>query len=141
MSPSMARYRIWLFLGAALGCLGVILGAFAAHGLRKFLGITGDEWLARQANWETAARYQMYHAVALLAVGLLAARRCGLAIHLAGLTMTLGTMIFSGCLYALVLSGQKWLGAVVPIGGSLLVVGWVCLAIAIARDGEKSVNS
>jgi uncharacterized membrane protein YgdD (TMEM256/DUF423 family) len=141
MSPSIARYRIWLFLGAAFGCLGVILGAFAAHGLRKFLGIAGDEWLTRQANWETAARYQMYHALALLAVGLLAARRCGLAIHLAGLTMTLGTMIFSGCLYALVLSGQKWLGAVVPIGGSLLVVGWVCLAIAMARDGEQPANT
>ena len=141
MSPPIPRYRIWLFLGSALGCLGVVLGAFAAHGLKSFLGIANDEWLARQANWDTAARYQMYHALALLAVGLLAARRCGLAIHLAGLTMTLGTILFSGCLYALVLSGQKWWGAVVPIGGSLMIVGWVCLAIATTRDGEQPANT
>lgn len=141
MSASNSSYRIWLFLGASLGCLGVLLGAFAAHGLKKFLGITGDEWLARQANWETAARYQMYHALALLAVGLLAARRDGLAIHLAGTAMTAGTILFSGCLYALVLCGQEWLGAIVPIGGTLMVAGWVCLAIAIARDGEKPANT
>jgi len=91
----------------------------------------------RLANWETAARYQMYHALALVAVGWLAARRCGWAVNLAGTAFTLGVLIFSGCLYALVLSGQKWLGAVVPIGGSLLIVGWICLAVAVWWDGER----
>jgi uncharacterized membrane protein YgdD (TMEM256/DUF423 family) len=133
---SSARYKIWLFCGAALGCLAVILGAFAAHGLKSYLGVTGDEWTAKQSNWETAARYEMYHALALLAVGLLAARRDSWAIHLAGAGMTLGTLIFSGCLYALVLTGQKALGAVVPIGGALMILGWVCLAIAVAREGR-----
>src|SRR5262245_61715348 len=116
---------MWLSCGAILGCLGVILGVFAVHGLKSYLGIDGREWTIRQSNWQTAARYQMYHALALLVVGLLAARRCTLAIHLAGLAMVLGTVMFSGCLYGLALSGQRWLGAIVPIGGSLMIVGWV----------------
>src|SRR5262249_26044053 len=109
-----AGYKVWLICGAALGCLAVILGAFAAHGLKSYLSVTGDEWTAKQANWDTAARYQMYHALALLIVGLLAERRDCLCKHLAGAAMFLGTVIFSGCLYALVLTGQKSLGAVVP---------------------------
>ena len=90
--------------------------------------------MAKQlANWETAARYQMYHALALLAVGWVAWRSCSAAIHVAGAAMTLGTLIFSGCLYALVISGERWLGAVVPIGGLLMIVGWALLIFAIAR--------
>jgi uncharacterized membrane protein YgdD (TMEM256/DUF423 family) len=112
------------------------MGAFGAHGLRDNYisgGIDAEE--ARQIeNWETAARYQTYHALALLAVGLIAARRCGLAIHLAGAGMTFGTLIFSGCLYALVLTDQQWLGRVVPVGGLLMIAGWICLAVAILRD-------
>jgi len=134
MFQTYPRNRVWLTCGAILGCLGVVLGAFAAHGLKSYLGVGGDEWTAKQANWETAARYQMYHALALLAVGLLAARRDSLCIHLAGAAMLLGTIIFSGCLYALVLTGQKSLGAVVPIGGTLMIVGWSCLAISVIRE-------
>ena len=133
----LQRYQIWLLIGAVLAGLAVATGAFGAHGLEKFLQKDTSRDVATVerllGNWETAARYQMYHAVGLLAVGFVACRRCGLAIHLAGAAMTLGTLIFSGCLYALVISGQKWLGGIVPIGGVLMIVGWVLLAAAIAR--------
>jgi uncharacterized membrane protein YgdD (TMEM256/DUF423 family) len=131
-----SRDKLWLFVGVIL-CLGsVALGAFGAHGLKSNLeaqGLSDYELDRKLANWETAARYQMYHGLALLAVGLLAARQCGWAINLAGTTMTVGTLIFSGCLYALVLSGFDKLGAIVPIGGSLMIVGWICLAVAVVN--------
>jgi uncharacterized membrane protein YgdD (TMEM256/DUF423 family) len=140
------RYKLWLLLGAVLGCVGVALGAFGAHGLESHLKSTlgADVMLSdleratklsdRLDNWETAARYQMYHALALLAVGLVAARRCSLAVNLAGVAMTLGTLLFSGCLYVFVLTGEHWLVHVVPIGGLLLIVGWACLVIAVLKD-------
>jgi uncharacterized membrane protein YgdD (TMEM256/DUF423 family) len=137
----MPRYKLWLVLGSLLGGLAVAAGAFGAHWLHDHFakdGLTADE--ARLIEvWETAARYQMYHALALLAVGLLNARHCAMAINLAGGTMTLGTLIFSGCLYALVLTGMKVLGAIVPIGGVLMIVGWVALALAVLRmpDGSR----
>jgi uncharacterized membrane protein YgdD (TMEM256/DUF423 family) len=125
--------RFWLLVGAILGGLAVMAGAFGAHGLER-LGLT-DRQLA---NWETAARYQMYHALALAAVGLFAARRTSRSLHIAGGAMTVGTMIFSGCLYAVVLTGQPWLGAIVPIGGVLMVVGWVMLAFSAVVDGSSA---
>ncbi|HEX5103904.1 MAG TPA: DUF423 domain-containing protein [Pirellulaceae bacterium] len=137
----MRRYQIWLLLGAVFGCLGVILGAIGAHGLEDYLRVQGGadstfteaEIVKLLANWETAARYQMYHALALLAVGFVAWRRCSAGIHVAGAAMTLGTLLFSGCLYVLVLSGEKWLGAIVPIGGLLMIIGWALLLFAVAR--------
>lgn len=135
----LPRHKIWLLVGSVLGMLAVALGAFGAHRLKSLLegqGLAGHELDRQLAPWNTAAQYQMFHALALLAIGLLAARRCGLAIHLAGTAMTLGTLIFSGCLYALVLSGQKMLGWIVPIGGTLLIVGWVCLAVAAWQQPE-----
>lgn len=138
------RYKLWLLLGALLGGLAVALGAFGAHGLEGALQarhaageLTAEELAQRLANWETAAHYQMYHALALLAVGWLTARHCGRAINLAGAAFTLGTALFSGCLFVLVLTGQKWLGAIVPLGGTLLLVGWAFLAIAICRDAPS----
>src|SRR5262245_43739111 len=122
---------MWLLSAALLGGLAVASGAFGAHGLESHFaasGLTTDEERLLEV-WETAARYQMYHALTLLAVGLIAAQRPGRALWLAGATLTIGTIIFSGCLYALVLTGQKWLGGVVPIGGTLMIVGWVCLLV------------
>ena len=132
----LQRYQIWLLTGAVLAGLSVATGAMGAHGLEKALkrntSLDTATVQRRLENWETAARYQMYHALGLFAVGFVACRRCGMTIHLAGAAMTLGTLIFSGCLYALVLSGQTWLGGVVPIGGVLMIVAWVLLAVAIA---------
>jgi uncharacterized membrane protein YgdD (TMEM256/DUF423 family) len=106
-----------------------------------------EQWISDEAlrarrldNWEVAARYQMYHALALLVVGLVAARGGDWAATAAGICFLLGTLIFSGLLYGLVLSyaispdGWKWLGAPVFIGGLLMIAGWVFLAMAAWRS-------
>lgn len=117
----MTPAKLWLALGATYGLLGVALGAFGAHALKARL--TGD----LLAVWRTAVEYQFWHALALLAVGLLALQRPGTALNLAGAAFALGTLLFSGSLYALALSGIRALGAVTPIGGVLLLCGWGAL--------------
>lgn len=114
----------WLRIGAVLGGLAVAGGSFAAHGLEDRLDARG------LALFETAARYQMYHALALLAVGLLAgAGKSRGALAVAGWSFLGGVLVFSGSLYALALTGIKWLGAITPIGGVLFLVGWAALAM------------
>ncbi|MEX0718250.1 MAG: DUF423 domain-containing protein [Planctomycetaceae bacterium] len=135
-----ARHGLWI--AAVLGGLAVALGAFAAHGLeshlaRKYADQTrtraGEEMPAARkylGDFETAARYQMHHALALLAVGLLAQLRPNRSLEAAGWAFFLGIVLFSGSLYAVVLTGATWWGMIAPIGGTLLVVGWVALAVA-----------
>lgn len=127
----MIRPRGWIVLGALLGGLGVALGAFGAHGLDDTLagwGVGDDEIAARLATFETAVRYHMYHALALVGLGLVARwRSCG-GTQVAGWSFLLGIAVFSGLLYALVLSGVKVLGAIVPLGGVAFLVGWASLA-------------
>lgn len=124
--------RLAIIAGAALGALAVAAGAFGAHGLKSFLEAAGQT-----ANWETAFRYALTHAVALVATGAVAAlpqaTGCRFLLAAATACFVVGTLIFSGCLAALCLSGVRVLGAIVPIGGTLLIVGWVLLAIAGAR--------
>ncbi len=121
----------WLRVGALLGALGVTLGAFGAHGLKEKLSPYSLD------IYQTAVTYQMYHVPALLAVGLLAAvGRGGLALNLAGGSFLLGILIFSGTLYALSVTGIKWLGAITPIGGLFLILGWVALAVAASSAGK-----
>ena len=117
--------RLFLTIGALLGGVAVAAGAFGAHGLKAFLEAQGQA-----ANWETAARYALFHSLATVAVGTLAAVRPAPGLTAAGWCFLVGTAIFSGCLFALALSGVKLLGAVVPIGGVLLIVGWCLLAYA-----------
>ncbi len=117
--------RLLLTAGAVLGGLAVAAGAFGAHGLKAFLDAHGQA-----ANWETASRYALFHALATVAVGTLAALRPAPGLTAAGWCFLVGTAIFSGCLFALAISGVKLLGAVVPIGGVLLIVGWGLLAYA-----------
>lgn len=117
-----------LVLGALLGALAVALGAFGAHGLRSRVT---PELLE---VYETAVRYHFYHALALLAVGVWA-DRVGSAASPPGLgaaatAFLVGVVVFSGSLYALVLSGMRWLGAITPIGGIAFIVGWLLLARA-----------
>ncbi len=115
----------WLRIGAILGGLGVTAGAFGAHGLKEYMDARSLE------VYETAARYQMYHALALLAVSLLGiSRGPGPSLDLAGWSFLAGTLVFSGTLYALALTGLRWLGAITPIGGVALIVGWLALAVA-----------
>ena len=119
-----------------MGALGVILGAFGAHGLEgavKEWGLDIDEQSRRLATWDVAVRYQMYHALALLAVGILAVHKPSKNLAVASIAFTLGTLVFSGCLYALVLTGIKVLGAVVPLGGLSMIVGWLAFAVGVWR--------
>jgi uncharacterized membrane protein YgdD (TMEM256/DUF423 family) len=115
----------WVRIGAVLGFLAVALGAFGAHGLKDRL-----EALGTAATFQTAAQYHMYHALALVAVGLFAGPfRSSMALTAAGLAFLFGVIIFSGSLYVLAVTGMTRLGAITPIGGVLLLVGWLALAI------------
>ena len=114
--------RIFLTIGAVMGALGVGAGAFAAHGLKARL--TPD----LLAVFETGARYQMIHALALLAVGLVLARTPHPAVGASGWLFIIGVVIFSGSLYLLALTGVRWLGAITPIGGLAMIAGWLALA-------------
>jgi uncharacterized membrane protein YgdD (TMEM256/DUF423 family) len=125
----------WIILGAIIGGVGVALGAFGAHGLPERLagmGWDAAQVLRRVDIFETAVRYQMFHAPALVLVGLLGLHRRTIALAAAGWLFLLGVLVFSGLLYVLVFAGEQWkmLGAIVPIGGTALVAAWVMLAIA-----------
>lgn len=114
--------RIFLTTGAVLGMLAVTAGAFGAHWLRSRVA---EELLT---TFETAARYQMYHALALLGTGILAARGPTATLTGAGWLFLAGTLIFSGSLYLLTFTGARWWGAITPLGGVCLIVGWGLLA-------------
>ena len=116
--------RTFWMMGCVFGFLAVAAGAFGAHALRARLG---PEMLA---VWETGARYQMYHALALLAVAMAAGRWPGGGWTLAGWLFTAGIVVFSGSLYLLAFSGVRWLGAITPIGGVCFLAGWIALALA-----------
>ncbi|WP_232226787.1 DUF423 domain-containing protein [Algiphilus aromaticivorans] len=117
----------WMLIGAIYGLLGVVAGAFGAHALR---GQLSEEMLA---IYRTAVEYQFWHALALLAVGLLARQAAGAWLTASGVAFTLGVLVFSGSLYVLALSGIRVLGAVTPLGGVALIVGWACLIVHLAR--------
>ncbi|HEX2078837.1 MAG TPA: DUF423 domain-containing protein [Longimicrobium sp.] len=116
--------RTFWVLGCVFGFLAVAAGAFGAHALRARLG---TEMLA---VWETAARYQMYHALALLAVAMAASRWPAGGWSTAGWLFAAGIAIFCGSLYLLALTGTRWLGAVTPLGGLCFLAGWIALALA-----------
>lgn len=118
----MTATRLFFVLGSVLAGLAVGLGAFGAHGLRATL--SSDDL----ATFETGVRYQMYHAIALLAVAWAASRWEATSIVFAGWAFVVGIVIFSGSLYFLVITGPRWLGAITPIGGVALIVGWALLA-------------
>jgi uncharacterized membrane protein YgdD (TMEM256/DUF423 family) len=112
-----------LYIGAAAaGLLGVAFGAFGAHALRARLS---PEMLAA---FETGVRYQMYHAFAVIAAAWAFARWPRSVFGVAGALFLAGIVVFSGSLYALALTGTRWLGAITPIGGVAFLAGWLCLA-------------
>jgi len=134
--PESANGRRIVAAGAIFALLAVLLGAFAAHGLKSTL----DGY--RLGIFETAVRYQMYHAIALLIAGALASRPDYSRRWLRGaaLAFGLGILLFSGSLDMLALSGIGWLGAITPLGGSAFLLGWLALAIAALKtrsDGAR----
>lgn len=116
--------RLFFAIGGLSGFLAVMLGAFAAHALKSRMG---PDLLA---TFEVGVRYQMYHAFALLAVGLAHAKWPGPMLAASGWLFVAGTLIFSGSLYLLSITGVRWLGAITPFGGLALLGGWLCLAWA-----------
>jgi uncharacterized membrane protein YgdD (TMEM256/DUF423 family) len=124
----MTQAVFFLRVAAVLGALAVVLGAFGAHGLKDRVA---ENLLA---NYETGVRYHFYHALALLAVSLAPA-----ALWSSPLTpgacwaWLFGILVFSGTLYLMALTGARWLGAITPIGGVALVVGWALLLFAAGR--------
>jgi uncharacterized membrane protein YgdD (TMEM256/DUF423 family) len=116
--------KTFLLIGALAGFVSVAFGAFGAHALR---GRLSPEMLA---VFETGVRYQMYHALAVLAVGAIVARQGGGLFSTAGWLFTAGIVLFSGSLYALALTGVTTLGAITPFGGLAFLAGWACLIAA-----------
>ena len=116
--------RTFWMLGCTFAFLAVAAGAFGAHALRDRLS---PEMLA---VWETAARYQMYHALALLVVAFAAARWPASGWSAAGWLFSVGIVVFSGSLYLLAFTGTRWLGAISPLGGAAFLAGWIALALA-----------
>jgi uncharacterized membrane protein YgdD (TMEM256/DUF423 family) len=119
----MATAPLLLVIGALNGAVSVALGAFGAHALASRLDPRSLE------IFETAARYQALHAVALVVVAVLVARTPNTALAGAGWAFAVGILLFSGSLYTLALSGVRTWGAVAPFGGTALLVGWVLLAL------------
>lgn len=127
LESTAANERWFLRLGALSGFISVAAGAFGAHALADSLSPRSLE------IFETAVRYQMFHAVALLVTAFLVPRRAGRSASAAGWAFAFGTLIFSGSLYALALSGVGWLGAITPIGGVTWLIGWLLLFRAAGR--------
>ncbi|MEX1232584.1 MAG: DUF423 domain-containing protein [Planctomycetaceae bacterium] len=144
MADSM---KTWMITGALFGGLAVVLGAFAAHGLDQVMVdkyaslppkiIAGHSvpasWKYLQ-DFKTGAEYQMYHALALLALGVLTQHRPSRWATCAGWSFVGGIVLFSGSLYALSVTGETKWGMVAPIGGMLLIIGWALFAIAALRS-------
>jgi uncharacterized membrane protein YgdD (TMEM256/DUF423 family) len=122
-------HPIWTVIAAVSGFLAVAAGAFGAHGLKRVLSAEA------LVIYETAVRYHMYHALALLAVAAMAHARPSRVNTASGCCLVLGTVIFSGTLYAMALGNMRfrWLGAITPIGGVLFLAGWLLLAFAAMR--------
>lgn len=120
--------RFFIVVGALSAGIAVMAGAFGAHGLEARVSPE------RVETFRTGVTYQMYHALALLFVGWLAAQSGGPVIHWAGYSFIAGMVVFSGSLYVLVLTDTAWLGAVTPIGGVAFIAGWALLAWGVARQ-------
>lgn len=129
----MDTQRFYLRVAGILGALAILCGAFGAHGLRPLLNAD------QLGVYETAVRYHVYHTLAILAVSAVAGSfGSGAWWRWACRAWLAGIVLFSGSLYLLVTADLGWLGAVTPVGGSVLVIGWVCLAVAAGGYARRS---
>jgi uncharacterized membrane protein YgdD (TMEM256/DUF423 family) len=124
----MSFERLFFAIGAVSAFTAVAAGAFGAHALKTRLS---PELLA---VFEVGARYQMYHAFALLACAWAMTKWPGALVTTSAWLFVLGTIVFSGSLYGLSLTGLRWLGAITPLGGLALLAGWLCLAAAALKS-------
>lgn len=124
--------RLALICGSILGGLSVATGAFGAHMLKDSMT---PHLLA---VFETAVRYQMYHALALLLTGLAMTPASSQVFQKAAWGFLVGILLFSGSLYGVSLLGVRWLGAVTPLGGTAFILGWVCLTIGFVRESRPA---
>lgn len=120
----------WLAVAALMGGLAVVMGAFAAHGLRPVLSERMLE------TFETGARYQMYHALAISLAAFAMRGHASRLAHIAALLFLTGTALFSGSLYMLAFTGMTSLGMITPVGGLSLIAGWAVLALAALKLGS-----
>lgn len=121
----------FLFLGSFNLMLVVILGAFGAHALKARVTAEQLAW------WQTGVQYHAWHALGLLGIGLLLLAQPALApARTAGWLLQAGIVIFAGTLYAMTLGGPRWLGAITPVGGTLMIAGWAVLAWATLKMGQ-----
>lgn len=111
-------HRTFIAIGATSALLAVIFGAFAAHGLKTSVS---DHYLD---VFKTSAQYQMYHSLGLILIGVLYQSKPDTSLKVSAWLMMAGIILFSGSLYALVLSNQTWLGMITPIGGTAFIIGW-----------------
>jgi len=149
--------RQWIITGAILAALAVVFGAFGAHLLEPHLksvygdqektiaGLTVPATFKYLRDFNTAADYHMYHALGLLALGVAASQQLASqqtevrkSHRVAAWCFLLGIALFSGSLYVLVLTGVRWLGAITPIGGSLMIAGWIAFVIGMRTPTQKS---
>ena len=146
IDSSLAR---WILVAAAImGATGVILGSISAHGLVKILESNEmpSELIEKRVDqFEVGVRYQMYHAIGMILVGIVSLFRNSKSLNIAGWCFWFGITLFSGLLYILVLTEIRILGAIVPLGGLSFIAGWVCFAIGsccLSRDtvGESFVT-
>ncbi len=127
----MAKHGLWI--GALMGLSAVIFGTFGAHGLETMLGgseaLSAEELAKRHDNWAIGVRYLMYHAIVVFIIGMMGQFNRHQALTVALYLLTGGTVIFSGALFVLTLTGMKWLGMVAPIGGVGMTLGWAALVM------------
>ena len=121
--------KLFLQAGAILGAIGVMLGAFGAHAFKDKLTASG-----RMETFETAVKYQFYHALALVLVGFLTKEIISRNLAYSGYCFLAGTLIFSGSLYLICFTGIKTFGAIAPIGGLLMIAGWLLLFWAVWKS-------
>lgn len=129
----MMSSRNFMLAGAVFGLLGVAFGAFGAHGLAAHFVAHPD----REATFQTAVQYQMYHALALFVGAWLLERYPASPARWAGVLFTLGILLFSGSLYLLSIFEVGFMGAVAPLGGVAFLGGWLCLGITTWRASAK----
>ena len=123
--------RFWLISAAVFGFLSVALGAFGAHGLKDVLSEYGH------IVYDKAVRYQMFHTLALFALGVLQIQLKEISFKICGWSFIIGIILFSGSLYLLALTDIKWLGALTPFGGVAFTVGWFWLGYTIVKNVKK----